>query len=210
MNDLERDLRDVLDEEARRVPTPTSAPDGLRRSARRRQVVFGGAVALACLAVVAGIVAGATSLVSVQSGPEPAAQGPTTTGTMNGITITYPEAWQLIDPDAAALNGSPTMGESPLPRIVLALAPTQPPETFACPGRAADGEAAPLLMTIQEEPLAVDGPSAGPWPARLEPMNVDASDSACYPGWEFLRARWIASGRTFEARVGFVAGRQRR
>jgi hypothetical protein len=148
VNDLERDLRDVLDEEARRVPTPTSAPDGLRRSARRRQVVFGGAVALAGLAVVAGIVAGATSLVSVQSGPEPAAQDPTTTGTMNGITITYPQAWQLIDPDSAALNGSPTMGESPLPRIVLALAPTQAPETFACPGQAAEGDAAPLLMTV--------------------------------------------------------------
>ena len=79
MNDLERDLRQVLDEDARRVPTPTSAPEGLRRSARRRQVVFGGAVALAGLAVVAGIVAGATTLVSLRSGPEPAAQGPTTT-----------------------------------------------------------------------------------------------------------------------------------
>jgi hypothetical protein len=204
VNDLERDLRDVLDEDALRVPTPTSAPEGLRRSARRRQVVFGGAVALAGLAVVAGIVAGATTLVSLQSGPEPAAQGPTTSGTMNGITITYPEAWHLIDPDAAALNGSPTMGESPLPRIVLALAPTQAPETFGCPGLAAEGDAAPLLMTIQEEPLAIDGPSAGPWPARLEPMNVAASESGCYPGWEFQRAGWTASGRTFEARVGIA------
>jgi hypothetical protein len=204
VNDLERDLRQVFDEDARHIPTPTSAPEGLRRSARRRQVVFGGAVALAALAVVAGIVAGATTLVSLQNGPQPAAQGPTTTGTMNGITITYPEAWHLIDPDAAALNGSPTMGESPLPRIVLALAPTQAPETFGCPGLAADGEAAPLLMTVQEEPLAVDGPSAAPWPAGLEPMNVDASESGCYPGWEFQRAGWTASGRTFEARVGIA------
>jgi len=202
VNDLERDLRDVLDEYARRVPTPTSAPDGLRRSARRRQVVFGGAVALAGLAVVAGIVAGATTLLSLPSGPEPAAQGPTTTGTMNGITITYPQAWHLIDPDEAALNGSPTMGESPLPRIVLALAPTQAPETFACPDRATEGDAAPLLMTVQEEPPTV-GDLTTSWPVDLRPMSVDASDSACYPGWEFLRARWIASGRAFEARVGF-------
>jgi hypothetical protein len=202
VNDLERDLRDVLDEDARRVPTPTSAPDGLRRSARRRQVVFGGAVALAGLAVVAGIVAGATTLLSLPSGPQPAAQGPTTTGTMNGITITYPQAWHLIDPDEAALNGSPTMGESPLPRIVLALAPTQAPETFACPDRAAEGDAAPLLMTVQEEPPTV-GDLTTSWPVDLRPMSVDASDSACYPGWEFLRARWIASGRAFEARVGF-------
>jgi hypothetical protein len=33
-------------------------------------------------------------------------------------------------------------------------------------------------------------------------MSVDASESACYPDWEFLRAGWTASGRTFEARVG--------
>ena len=35
-------------------------------------------------------------------------------------------------------------------------------------------------------------------------MTVDASESACYPGWDFLRAGWSAAGRTFEARVGFA------
>ncbi len=204
MNDLERDLRDVLDEDARRVATPASAPEGLRRSAHRRQAVFVGLVGLAGAAVVAGIIAGATSLLSLQSGPEPAGQGPTTTGTLNGITISYPESWHLIDPDTAGLNGSPTMGESPLPRIVLALTPTEAPETFGCPGRAGDGdgEADPLLMTVQEEPLALSGPASQAWPVGLEPLNVDASESACYPDWEFLRAGWTASGRTFEARVG--------
>jgi hypothetical protein len=204
VNDLERELRDVLDEDARRVATPASAPDGLRRSVRRRQAVFVGIVGLAGAAVVAGIIAGATSLLSLQSGPEPAGQGPTTTRTLNGITISYPESWHLIDPDTAGLNGSPTMGESPLPRIVLALTPTEAPETFGCPGRAGDGEAAPLLMTVQEEPLALSGPASQAWPVGLEPLNVDASESACYPGWEFLRAGWTASGRTFEARVGIA------
>jgi hypothetical protein len=203
VNDLERDLREVLHQDARRVPTPASAPEGLRRSARRRQAVFGGAVALAGLAIVAGIVAGATTLLPSQSGPEPAALEPTTTGTLNGITITYPGAWHLIDPDQAALNGSPTMGESPLPRIVLALAPTEAPETFGCPGRANAGESAPLLMTVQEEPPAPTGPASSPWPVELRSMNVDASESACYPGWEFMHAEWSASSRTFEARVGF-------
>jgi len=202
VNDLERDLREVFHDDARRVPTRATAPEGLHRSARRRQAVFGGAVALAGLAVVAGIVVGATSLLSGQTGPEPAAVGPKTTGTMNGITITYPETWHLIDPDTAALNGSPTMGESPLPRIVLALAPSEKPETFGCPGRAAAGESSPLLMTVQEEPPSL-GDLTNSWPIELQPMNVDASESACYPGWEFMRAGWTASGRTFEARVGF-------
>ena len=203
MNDLERDLRDVLDEDARRVPTPASAPDGLRHSARRRQALFGGAVALAGLAVVAGIVVGATTLLSMESGPEPAALGPPTTGTLNGITITYPQSWHLIDPDTAGLNGSPTMGESPLPRIILALAPTEAQETFGCPGRFI-GETASLVMTIQEEPLATVGAASAPWPVELEPMNIDGSESGCYPDWEFLRAGWSAAGRTFEARVGFA------
>jgi hypothetical protein len=202
VNDLERDLRQVLHEDARHVATPASAPEGLRRSARRRQAVFVGLVGLAGAAVVAGIVAGATTLLQLQRGPEPAVPGTTTTSTLNGITITYPQSWHLINPDTAGLNGSPQMSESPLPRIVLALAPTEAPETFGCPGRANGGEAAPLLMTLQEEPIALHG--ATPWPVALEPLNVDASESACYPGWEFLRAGWTASGRTFEARVGLA------
>jgi hypothetical protein len=204
VNDLERDLREVLHEDARHVATPASAPEGLRRSARRRQVVFVGLVGLAGAAVVAGIVAGATTLLPLQRGPEPAVPGTATTSTLNGITITYPQSWHLIDPDTAGLNGSPQMSESPLPRIVLALAPTEAPETFGCPGRAGDGEAAPLLVTVQEEPLALGGPASQAWPVELEPLNVDASESACYPGWEFLRAGWTASGRTFEARVGLA------
>jgi hypothetical protein len=200
MNDLERDLREVLDEDARRVPTPISAPEGLRRSVRRRQAVFVGLMGLAGAAIVAGIVAGAT-LLPIESGPNPAAQGPTTTGTLNGITITYPQAWSLIDPDEAGLNGSSMMAEVPLPRIMLALAPTDPGETFGCPGRA--GGAATFLMTVQEEPLALDRPSFDPWPVELRAMTADASESACYPNWDFLRAGWTAAGRTFEARVGF-------
>jgi hypothetical protein len=201
VNDLERDLREVLHEDARRVPTPASAPEGLRRSVRRRQVVFGGAVALAGLAIVAGIVAGATMLLPVRSS-QPGGEGPTTTGTLNGITITYPQAWSLVDPDEAGLNGSPQMAEVPLPRIMLALAPTDPGKTFGCPGRA--GGAASFLMTVQEEPLALDGPSSETWPVELRPMTVDASESACYPDWDFLRAGWTASDRTFEARVGMA------
>ena len=94
------------------------------------------------------------------------------------------------------------MAEVTLPRIMLALAPTDPGEMFGCPGRA--GDDATFLMTVQEEPLALDGPSSEPWPVGLRPMTVDASESACYPDWEFLRAGWTAAGRTFEARVGFA------
>ena len=55
MNDLERDLQEVLHEDARRVPTPTSAPEGLRRSVRRRQAMFGSVVGLSALAIVESV-----------------------------------------------------------------------------------------------------------------------------------------------------------
>ena len=87
---------------------------------------------------------------------QPAGEGPKTTGTLNGITITYPQAWHLIDPDTAGLNGSAMMSESPLPRIVLALAPTEAPGDVRV-SRQVGGDAAPFLMTIQEEPLAIPG-----------------------------------------------------
>jgi hypothetical protein len=202
VNDLERELREVLDEDARRVPTPSSAPERLARSVRRRQSVFVGLVGLAAAAVIAGIVAGATTLLSLESGPKPAALGPTTNGTLNGITITYPEGWHLIDPDEAGLNGpDPTTVD--LPRLTLALSPTDPGKVFGCPGLA-EGPTPTFLMTVQEEPLALAGSGSAPWPVQLEPMDVGGGESACYPGWEFMRASWTASGRTFEARVGMA------
>jgi hypothetical protein len=201
VNDLERDLRHVLDEDALRVPTPTSAPDGLRRSVRRRQAAFGALVALPALALVAGIVAGAAMLLPIHSEPRPGVEsGELRTGTLNGVTITYPAAWHLIDPDVAGLNGP---GPSTLPRIVLALSPQPPGDVIACP-RLAEGERPTFLMTVQEEPLALAGPASAPWPVQLEPMDVGNEESGCYPDWEFLRAGWTASGRTFEARVGLA------
>jgi hypothetical protein len=200
VNDLERDLRNVLDEDARRVPTPTSAPEGLRRSVRRRQAVFGSVVGLSALAIVAGIVAGATMLLPIESEPRPGVEGgELRTGTLNGIMITYPTVWYLIDLDEAGLNGP---GPSTLPRIVLALAPQAQEDVFGCPGMAV-GEQPTFLMTVQEEPLAPSGTGSA-WPAPFQPLNVGAAESGCYPDWEFMRAGWTIADRTFEARVGFA------
>ena len=109
MNDLERDLREVLDEDARRVPTPTSAPEGLRRSVRRRQAVFGSLVGLSALAIVAGIVAADDHAAPDRAPmPRPGVEGADlTTGTLNGIIDHLPRAaWFLIDPDVAGLNSA--------------------------------------------------------------------------------------------------------
>jgi hypothetical protein len=194
VNDLERDLRELFQDDARRVPAPAAAPEGLRRSARRRQAVFGGLAGFAGLAIVAGVVAGAALVLPVEEGPAPAAE--TTTETANGITITYPSEWLLLD-------GAP--GEpSELPRLVLVLSPTGTPEAIGCPGQAEDDELT-LLMTVEELPLTVDGPAARPWPVVPRPMDLGTTGSGCFPDWEFRQARWTASDRTFEGVVGFAA-----
>jgi hypothetical protein len=126
-----------------------------------------------------------------------------TTQTMNGITITYPEAWHLIDPDEAGLNG-PDATEG-LPRMILALSPTDPGDAFGCPALGqTPGPPPTFLMTVQEMPLALAGDAARPWPVELEPLEVEASESACYPGWLFSQTAWSAAGRTFLAAVGIA------
>jgi len=198
VNDLERDLQEVLHEDARRVPTPTSAPEGLRRSVRRRQAVFGSVVGLSAL--VAAIVSAAALILPLGTDGVPADQ-PTTTGSLNGISITHPEPWFLIDPDLAGLNSSSEKSEG-LPRLVLALSPQPPSDLLACPGMV-EGEPPTFLMTLQEQPLALAGDAAAPWPATLEPMDLGAGGAGgCYPGWAFSNATWTAEGRTFEAVVG--------
>ena len=201
MNDLERELRNALDREAGDAPAPHETGAAVRRT-RRRQVgmISGSVIAAAALIAIAVVGFGALNDESGQVVPA------STTEEMNGITITFPDRWALIDPDVAGLNGAITGDPDPtrdIPRLVLALAPFDPGELFGCPGMA-EGVSHTFLMTIQEMPLALSGDAARPWPVELEPLDVGTAESGCYPGWEFQHAGWSAEGRTFEARVGFA------
>jgi hypothetical protein len=203
MNDLERELRSALDREAGDAPAPHDAGAALSRT-RRRQVgmIAGSVIAATALIAIAVLGFGALNDESVEIVPA------STTEELNGITITFPDRWTLIDPDVAGLNG-PIAGDPQsmpqLPRLVLALAPFDPGELFGCPGMA-EGAGDTFLMTVQEMPLALSGDAARPWAVELEPLDVGTAESGCYPGWEFLRAGWTAERRTFEARVGFGPG----
>jgi hypothetical protein len=207
VSDLEGDVRAALDEQASSAPPPHEGGRAVARTRRRQGVtiasgVFGVAAVLALSLV-------AARAIRTPDGGTPATPSLETT-TMNGIEITHPEVWQVLDPDAAGLNGpEPT---SDLPRLVLALTPIDTGELLACP-EMVEGEKPTFLLTIQEEPLALDGdPAAVPWPVDLQPLSAESAqfgsvgsiESGCYSGWGFLRAGWTEAGRTFEARVGIA------
>jgi hypothetical protein len=198
MNDLERDIRDLLDEEVRSAPQPHERTGTLRKTRRRQgAVILGGA--LVAVALVAGSFAG-LRLIDRADDPTFGDQ-PIVTTSVNGITMSHPEGWYVVDPDEAGLNGSDPSPD--LPKLILAVAPFDPGELFACPGMT-QGTPHQFLMTIQEEAHALNGPASAPWPVELEPLEVVAAESGCYPDWGFLRAAWTAAGRTFEARAGFA------
>lgn len=197
MNDLERELRALLDEKAARAGAPM--PDArLLRRARRRQLrtVLGGAVVAAAIASGAAL---ALPALRPWHGTTPAEPVELIESTVNGITITHPEGWYVVDPAEAGLNPP----SEDLPRLVLLVSDADPiaSGTLGCPGLA-EGTADTFVFTVQQIPLDSTGEASRRWPVPLEPMEVDDPESRCYSGWTFLRASWTAGERSFEARVG--------
>ena len=69
MNDLEQRLRDVLETDASKAPTVPSAPKGLKREVRRRQI---GTAVIGTVAIV-GMIAGALLVARSRRSEGPAA-----------------------------------------------------------------------------------------------------------------------------------------
>lgn len=200
MSNLERRIRDVLEDEARGAPGPHEPTTSLRRTRRRQvAVVVGGAVGT--LVLVAASLAG-VSLMS-RDGPRDELPAAVTSTTVNGISISHPADWFVVEPDDAGLNSTPADVQG-LPRLVLALSPNEIDELFACPGLV-EADPPTFLMTVQEQALALSGQAAAPWP--VEPRLLDVMDeSGCYPGWALFGNEWTIGGRTFQARIGFAPG----
>ncbi len=201
-SDVEQHLRRALEDEARTAPAPRDAAGAVRRVRLRQVGTVAGGTVIAIALVVAGVV-GARTL-DGGGGTTPAA--PTLTGELNGITIAYPEGWALVDPDEAGLNGGLPEDPDSLPRLVLLLVPSPPGDTFGCPAVAESEEAATFVLSVQEEPLALDGPGSTPWPTDLTPMANGPTEDGCYGGWEFRQAEFSTAGRSFDVRIGIAPG----
>jgi uncharacterized membrane protein YgcG len=197
MNDLEQQLRVLLGEKAASAGAPMPDTRLLRR-ARRRQV----ATALIGVVAVSAIVgASIVTISALDPGDSATPTEPTQLIDTNvyGITITHPEGWYVVDPVEAGIEPA----SSDLPHLVLFVSDTSPlgAGTLGCPGLA-DGTADGFVLTLQQQPLALAGEAAREWPVELVPMELETSESSCYPGWAFRRASWTTGGRTIEARVG--------
>lgn len=203
MNDLEQELRTLLDGKASHAGVPE--PDArLIRRARWWQV----GTALGGVLVVAALLGGVVVAVSALGGSDrrtPADElQPLVETTVNGVTVSHPESWDVVDPVEAGIEPET---ETPTRLIVLMTnAEEITPESISCPGLSGDAGDG-VVMTVQEVPLALAGEGARPWPVELvpliEPGQGEVGPSGCLPGWTFLRASWTANGRGFEARAGF-------
>ncbi len=196
---------DLLEHAVRLFPAQERAFDqlSLRRDRKRRnQRITAGAAGLTISAALVFLLVGAMRSQPSQGpgGTEPI--GLKTTATVNGITITYPDAWFAADPVDVGLE--PPGEPKTLPALILVVSSVDPASAAmaGCPGlsRAAPAQA---LMTVQEQPLTLVGEGSTPWPVPLELGEEATGASSCYPGWTFLRATWTASGRSFEGVAGF-------
>ena len=144
-----------------RPPADEAAP-AVRRT-RRRQVSIVAGTLLGVIALAAASILGIRTVLTGEGGTP--ASSPVVTSSMNGISISQPEDWHLIDPDEAGLNGP------------VDLTRTFPGSSSRCrPSRRAnssavrDSPSAPtptFLMTVQEEPLALHRGPSGPGPVGL-------------------------------------------
>jgi hypothetical protein len=202
MNDLNDDLLEMFRRREGDIGAPASPPTQLVARTRRREWLSAG------IGIAVAVIVGAVSIAGLRSlgapdGPQPGDVGPTTTTTVSGITITYPERWFAEDPVALGIE-PPLDGHRTLPTLVLTLTRDDPHNqgVLGCPTMA-DVSPGQLLMTVQEIPLAVSGEASAAWPVPLRTWAGFGGDAGCYPGWSGMRSAWTAAGRSFEARLGF-------
>ena len=112
MNDLNDDLAEMFRRREGDVRSSAFAPTRLvARTRRRERLTVGVGIAAAVIVVVVSI-AGLRSLGS-SDGSQPGDVGPTTTKTVSGITVTYPERWFAEDPVAIGIEPTVTAPDAP-------------------------------------------------------------------------------------------------
>jgi hypothetical protein len=207
MNDVERRIQRVLDEDAREAPRVAHAPADLRRRVRRRQsgtAILAGLTVVALLIVsVSGIGLLARSLTKSEPG---GMKPPDRTTTIEGVTITYPGNWYLSPLDRSTTTESqPADGGPPFAfRPLLQLTNFDPGvgRSWFCPLPSGSIPDDGVVLYVQAVDRTIDAGEPGTWPA--EPSSdvlAGSAEGPCPLGSH--TAAWTADGVTYEA---FLSG----
>jgi hypothetical protein len=200
MNDLERDLHELLDAKARDASPPAPADVHVLRRARRRQVGTVATALVVLAAIVVGSVIALDAYRAVDEAPPRPASTPVLPDAPPGFesaalpyaSIAYPEDWYLLDTSPLVPLGvaEPELLSGP----VLQLANFDPDLPHA-PRCMVDPDALPpqgVLLTVgimTPEEAAIAGEPSGPWPVKLAPLP-SSSDPVCTGGPRPYVATW--------------------
>jgi hypothetical protein len=217
VNDLERDLRELLESKAGdAAPTTAPSPRVLRR-ARRRQV----GTVFTTLVVVAAVIVGSVAAIQTVLRKDPSTPEPATppvlpeappgfsSAALPFASIAYPHDWYLLDTSPLEPLGVAQPFAVPSGPI-LQLANFDPDLPHA-PRCMVDPDALPrdgVLLTIgvmTADEAAISNEPSGPWPVDLIPLPSN-QDPVCAGGPRPRIATWTApSGLIYWANAGHGA-----
>jgi hypothetical protein len=192
MKDLENELREALEEDARRAPVPTEPPRQVLRRTRRRQIVNVAIGAVTAVAVIGGSFVGLRAFLSAD-GVRPGAPGSQTrTSTvLGGVTITYPKDWYLLK-----LGGT---FEQTRTRALFQLSNFDPlhDNGWVCPLPRGEIPNGSVVLYVQE----LIGPREPGSPPPSWPVDLDGPRHDLGLGCGVFEhyAAWTADGGVYEA-----------
>jgi hypothetical protein len=217
VNDLERDLRELLGSKAGNAAPSTAPSPGILRRARRRQV----GTVITTLVVVAAVIVGSVAALQTVLRKDPSTPQPATppvlpearpgfsSAALPFASIAYPTNWYLLDT-------SPLVPLGVAPQYVVPSGPVLQlanfdPDLPHSPRCMVDPDALPsdgVLLTVglmTAEEAAISNEPIGPWPVELTPLPEN-QDPVCVGGPRPRIATWTApSGLIYWANAGHGA-----
>ncbi len=209
MNELERDLRTVLEKDAERAPLVTRPPADVRRRIRRRRFGTITVAAITTLVVATGAVVALSHLPGGTRRPADSTER-TRTSTVRGVTLAYPTDLTLAElTDEVTVSEGRVGPEGTITgQALFELANFDPMDTgglnVSCDGgewnQLPPGGAMLFVQTLDFP--RVPGTTPDAWPVELG-RAVGGATGAAAPSDEGY-ATWTAQGRVYE---GFLCGR---
>jgi hypothetical protein len=213
MNDLEHDLRLLLETKARDA-SPAVEPDPrVLKRARRRQI----GTVITTLTVVATLAVGSVAAFQLLQGVDQTPPQPATvpvlpeappgfeSAALPYASIAYPEDWYLLDTSPLVPLGVAQSGNLSGPVLQLANFDPDLPHSPRC---MVDPDALPdhgVLLTVgimTPEEVAITNEPSGPWPVELAPLPSN-QDPVCTGGPRPRIATWTTpSGLIYWANAG--------